>query len=498
MTPTSWIILITASFTMMLINFNFTALNLALVDIAKDMPATLYVEQWLLSLYVLIIAILLFPSSRLSNLYSRRNIFIWSAAIFSAASLIIANTDSMMLFLMGRILQGISAALFIPNLYFLALTHFPQEKKTTVIAFITAGLSIGLSMGPTIGPFIQKASSWRWIFLMNIPLCAIIAGIIAVTVKNESSTPGYKKNYLYLFSLLCSALLLTPIIIKYFFSSFSLGSWFLLLGICFIYSLLPKYDKDTKPLIPFSVFKNTNFTICAAIIFCSQYAFAAILFVSCIYMQEMLGYKILFISMILAALTVPMGVFSAISSYLSSKISPRALIITGLFFLALGNYLFSKLTNDSTTGQIVIALLPAGTGIGLLISLANTIIAQSIESTKIRSTSGIVYVLSTIANVLGIFFSAVLLTSLGRDALSFFIKNSNIQITASELLSLQEVVKGLRYDLSSIKTLHPSIVSDATSAIQDAFTDAMYITFLIPSFLSLLAAIYVFFRLKEN
>lgn len=494
-----WVILITVSFTMMLLNLNFTALNLALLSINTDITSTLDIEHWVLSIYVLVIAILLFPSSRLSNLYKKRSIFFWAAFIFSFASLIIATANDLSVFLLGRSLQAVGAALFIPTLYFFAFKYFAPEKKTTAIAIVTAGISIGLSMGPTIGPFIQEASSWRWIFFINVPICAVIALIIALTTQKDTAESSDHKKYLYLFFLLCGLLIfMPPLCLKYSLVSFNLIPWAALLAICLIYYFLPRYDTDKQPLLPVSLFSIQNFDICALIVFCIQYTFVAVLFVSCIYMEAILGYGVLRISMILAALTASMGVFSAITPYLVSKIGNKALIVIGFIFSALGCYLFAQLGSSSTISQIVLSLLPAGTGIGLLLSLANILAAQSAPSQKIRITSGMVYALSAAASAFGIFISAESLVIFGQRAIYSFTQTSKLSLTSADITAIKQAIQGPRYSLSQIKGESISKISSLDAALQDAFSDAMFYTLLVPTFLCTVAAVYIFFKLKEE
>jgi EmrB/QacA subfamily drug resistance transporter len=179
-----------ASSTGMIITLDITIVNIALEDIARSLHAGLGGLQWIINAYSLAIAALLLGAGSLSDRIGRRRVFVIGAATFTVASAICGLAPDVTVLALARGLQGIGAALmFAPALALIAAAYEERRARQTAIGiFAAAGASAG-ALGPLIGGLIVEGLGWRWIFLVNVPLGALIVAA-ALAKLPESAAPG--------------------------------------------------------------------------------------------------------------------------------------------------------------------------------------------------------------------------------------------------------------------------------------------------------------------
>ena len=153
--------------------------NVALQTIGTDLHHALSDVAWVLNAYALIFGALLIPAGRFSDKYGRKNVFMLGLAIFTIASLACAVSPDLWVLIAFRCVQATGAAMLIPSSLGLVLTTMPPARvKRSVRLWAVSGAAAG-AIGPVVGGLLT-ALSWRWIFLINLP---IGIAVIAVTWK---------------------------------------------------------------------------------------------------------------------------------------------------------------------------------------------------------------------------------------------------------------------------------------------------------------------------
>jgi EmrB/QacA subfamily drug resistance transporter len=144
--------------------------NIAFPAIQGSFPsASLSSLSWILSAYAIVFAAVLVPAGKLGDIVGRKRVFLAGLLVFLAGSALAAAAPSVDFLIGARVLQAVGGAALIPTSLGLILPLFPAQKRPTVIGLWAALAGVGAAAGPPLGGLLVEAS-WRWIFLINLPL----------------------------------------------------------------------------------------------------------------------------------------------------------------------------------------------------------------------------------------------------------------------------------------------------------------------------------------
>jgi EmrB/QacA subfamily drug resistance transporter len=162
--------------------------NITFPDLQQDFPDTSLSElSWVLNGYAIVFAALLVPAGRLADLYGRKRGFVIGLSTFTLASAACAAAPSVGFLVGARVLQGAGAALLTPSSLGVVLPEFPARSRPAVIAGWAAVGAVGAAAGPPLGGLLTQAS-WRWVFLVNLPL-GVVSVWYAARRVGESRDP---------------------------------------------------------------------------------------------------------------------------------------------------------------------------------------------------------------------------------------------------------------------------------------------------------------------
>src|SRR3954454_2450849 len=163
--------------------------NIAFPDLHRDFPGSDLTQlSWVLNGYAIVFAALLVPAGRLVDLYGRRRGYVAGLALFTLASAACAVAPSVGFLVAARVVQGAGAAILTPSSLGVVLPGFAPRARPAVIAACAAVGAVGAAAGPLLGGLLVQAS-WRWVFLVNIPLGLVSLWYAARHVE-ESRDPA--------------------------------------------------------------------------------------------------------------------------------------------------------------------------------------------------------------------------------------------------------------------------------------------------------------------
>ncbi|MEU4449828.1 MFS transporter [Nocardioides sp. NPDC023903] len=163
----------------------------ALTHIKAELGFTDSSLSWIQNAYVLAFGGLLLLGARAGDLLGRRRVFIAGTALFTAASLLAGLAPSAELLIAARTLQGLASAFAIPSTLALLITSFPEpEERTRAIAIYSAVIGAGASVGIIVGGVFTEYLSWRWGFLVNVPLGILILALSPRYLPETEPRPG--------------------------------------------------------------------------------------------------------------------------------------------------------------------------------------------------------------------------------------------------------------------------------------------------------------------
>lgn len=149
---------------------DISAVNIALPTLSRDFGLPLTAVQWVVLAYMLTITGLLLGFGRLADRYGRRRIYGIGLAVFVVGSLLCALAPSATALIAARAFQGLGAAMMTANSAALLVSSFPPEESGKALGVFGAMVGVGLAAGPPLGGLLIDRLSWRWIFLINLPL----------------------------------------------------------------------------------------------------------------------------------------------------------------------------------------------------------------------------------------------------------------------------------------------------------------------------------------
>jgi len=173
-----------------------SAVPLALPSIEKQFGVGTQVAQWVLSASLLALSGLLVLGGRLGDLCGRRRIFLIGAVGFIAASTVAGLAPTFSILLVARIVQGVGGALMLPATIAIVNDAFPADERGKALGTMGGAAAIAGALGPTIGGALTSALSWRFVFLVNIPLSVIcIATTLGAVAKDPPRDHSLKLDW---------------------------------------------------------------------------------------------------------------------------------------------------------------------------------------------------------------------------------------------------------------------------------------------------------------
>ncbi|MGQ4446304.1 MFS transporter [Streptomyces griseus] len=176
----SWLPMAAVGVAQLMVMLDVTVVNVALPSIGADLPAGPSALQWVISAYILLYGSLLLFGGRVSDVIGRRRAFLAGLLTFAVASVLCGLAGNQELLIAGRALQGLGAAVLSAAALSIVLTVYENEEQRKAALALWSGLGvIGAILGAVLGGLIVSAISWRWAFLINIPV-SLAAGAIAL------------------------------------------------------------------------------------------------------------------------------------------------------------------------------------------------------------------------------------------------------------------------------------------------------------------------------
>ena len=368
-------------------------INVAIPAISDVLGAGATEVQLLLSGFVLAFGLLLVPSGRIGDLYSRRSMFLLGLVLFTLASAAGTFAPSIELLIAARIFQGFAAGILMPQVLGLVQQLFQGRERGQAFGVFGAVIGLSTAFGPTLGGFLVGVGGtdvgWRLLFAMNIPLGVLALVMAFRLLPRTQDNSGAVKD----FDLVGTALLglttfslMLPFVLTTGTSADNPDRWWwlavmLLAGAMFLVWERAYLARGKVAIIDFGLFRISTFRNGIAI---SSFYFAALpatFIVLTLFLQQGLGFSPVVAGMV----TIPFALISAYTSYRSGKVvhkRGRPLVVVGLLAVLAGFglvVLASFTVPDSLMPvAVAIAMTMAGAGGGAVISPNQTLMLEDI------------------------------------------------------------------------------------------------------------------------
>ena len=380
-------VLFVAAFAAFLTPFMGAATNLALPSIGKDLNATAIEMSWIVTSYLLSTAIFLLPAGRLGDIYGRKKIFTYGLALFSVTTLAAALSQNIIIFIIFRVLQGISSAMIFGTSMAIITSVFPPGERGRAMGINITAVYAGLSSGPFLGGLLTEYLGWRSIFLVLVPI-GIVATIMA-NVRIKTEWADAKNEKLDIQGALYSGIGLVAII-----SGFSRlpglnGIILLASGTIFLVIFVMREKRAPFPLLDIRLLTNNRvFSLSNLAAMIHYSATSAIGFFLSLFLQYLKGLDARTAGLILMTQPVMMAALSVPAGKLSDRINPGYIASAGIGLTSFGLMLLTFINIDTPVIYIIGILVIIGTGYAFFSSPNSNAIMSSVSKQHLGVASG--------------------------------------------------------------------------------------------------------------
>lgn len=352
-----------------------TVVQLALPRIADDLDADFAGLQWVINGYTLALASLILLGGALGDRLGRRRVFSIGVGWFTAASLLCAVAPTTELLVAARVLQGIGGALLVPgSLAIIQASFHPDDRARAIGAWSGLG-GAATAIGPFLGGYLVDAASWRWIFLINVPIGIVVLWVSTVHVPETRD--ARQAGPLDAPGAVLAALGLAGITYGFIEGSWAAG----LAGAIAFSTFLVLEARRRHPMLDLSLFRSRQFSATNAVTFVLYGSLGMALFLLGLVLQEAMGYSPLEAGVALLPITLVMLAFSARAGALARRIGPRIPMALGPTTMAAGLLLTTRIEPGRSYAEAVLpALLVFSAGLTLTVApLTATALASAPE-----------------------------------------------------------------------------------------------------------------------
>jgi EmrB/QacA subfamily drug resistance transporter len=316
-----------------------TVVSIALPAIGTDLDAGLAGLAWTVNAYTLSLAALILLGGSLGDRLGRRRVFLVGVVWFACASLLCGISPNLETLVAARALQGVGGALLTPGSLAILQSAYRQEDRARAIGAWSGLGGVAGAAGPFLGGWLVEAASWRWIFLINVPV-ALAVVVIATRCVPESQDPTASRHADVVGAVLVAIGLagLTYGLLAWPDAGLrAVSVWLpLLMGAGALMAFLVWEGRAHEPMLPLGIFSSALFNATNLVTFVVYAALGGVFFWLVLTLQVVAGFTPLAAGTALLPITIVMLVLSARAGALGQRIGPRLPMTAGPLLAALG------------------------------------------------------------------------------------------------------------------------------------------------------------------
>ena len=358
-----------------------TVVNVALPAIGTEFDASVAGLQWVINGYTLTLASLILIGGSLGDRFGRRRIFLLGIVWFAGASLLCGVAPRSEALVAARALQGIGGALLTPGSLAILQASFATSDRGRAVGAWSGLSGVAAAIAPFVGGWLIGVGSWRLIFLINVPLAAVV---VAVALRHvpETRDPAAVRGI-----DVAGAVLTVVGLAGLTWALISAGergatAGVLLAGAIGLASLVGFVVAERSvrhPMLPLEIFRSRQFTAANLVTLIVYASLSIMFFLLVVHLQQVLGYSPLQAGAATLPVTGLMLTLSARAGQLADRIGPRLPMTIGPLGIAAGLALLSRVQAEATyVGTVLPGLLVFGLGLSLTVApLTATVLAAT-------------------------------------------------------------------------------------------------------------------------
>lgn len=380
-----------------------TAMNISFPKLMAEFNVTTNVVQWMTSIYLLIVAIIVPLSALLKKSFPTKKIFLVANLLFISGIMIDGLAQNFPLLLLGRAIQGVGTGIALPLMFNIIMEQVPREKIGLMMGFGNLITGIAPAVGPTFGGIVIASLGWRWIFIILLPFLVIslLAGIWGIQQKSAIERQRFD-----LVSCLLIAIMFTGLVVG--FSNLSstplvslMSGGMLLIGLVAMALLSWRSLSISQPVLEFRLFANHRFAGHILIFFLTQMCSLGFAFLLPNYIQLVNHNSALIAGLIVMPAGIGGAVCAPIGGRLLDKFGPQKPIVTGSCLMLLAILSFALMAHHLSNLFITIVYIFYMVGMGMLMGTVMTSALASLPKEQSPQGNAILNTLQQFAGSMG-------------------------------------------------------------------------------------------------
>jgi MFS family permease len=398
-------------------SFAGSNMNVMINDISEDLDTTVQGVQLAITLFLLIMAILMIPGSKLTDRWGRKRCFMGGLALYGIGALLSALSPGLGVLIVGNsVLEGVGTALLIPPVYILTTMAFSDLTSRARAFGVISGLGgIGAAAGPLIGGLITTAISWRAAFLFQ---AAVVAAILLLSRRMvDPVAPDATRPFDVVGAIFSAVGMFFVVVgILYADSNKVLTAAFVAIGAAFLLGFLlyirSRERAGKEPLLSTGLFKNRISNLGLVTQNIQWLLLMGVSFVVAVFLQTVRGYNAIETGLIFTAATLGVLLSSFGAERFAKKRTQKTLIVAGFVMTVVGIGLLLGLVR---AWDNILAFVPGlfliGLGLGVMLTPSVNVVQSSFPEQLQGEISGLSRSVSNLGSSFGTAIAGTILVS---------------------------------------------------------------------------------------
>ncbi len=381
-----------------------TIVNVALPAIRASVHGGLQTQEWVVDAYLLTLGALLLVGGSLGDVFGRRRIFAVGVSGFGAASLVCAVAPDAGLLIAARAVQGIAAALLVPSNLALIMDTFSERQRAAAIGAWTAWTGIATVAGPLLGGLLVQAASWRWVFVINVPIVLVtlwLARSIPTQQRDPEADVDWIGGGLVALGLAgpIFALIEQP---AYGWSNPRVAG--AMAAGCVLLAIFAWWDtRCASPMLPFAIFRMRNFAVGNLTTFLLYGGLSVAMFFLVVFLQQVGGYRPLLAGLSTLPASILLFLLARRFGALADRLGPRLFMGIGPIVAGAGLLLLLRLGHHpSYLTDVLPGVALFGLGMSITVAPLTSTVLSAAPSAHSGIASGVNNAISRVSGLITI------------------------------------------------------------------------------------------------
>jgi DHA2 family methylenomycin A resistance protein-like MFS transporter len=396
------------------ITIDVSAVNIALPAIRDSLSGGMTGLQWVVDAYTLMFAALMLSAGSFADRVGARRAYAWGVALFTLASLGCALAPGIGALVGARVAQGAAAAIVMPaSLALIRQAYDDARTRARAIALWTVGGSVAMAAGPVLGGLLTDSAGWRAVFLLNLPVGAVIL-LLLLRVERSPRRPAALDLGGQLTAVTALAGLAFAVI-----EGGHLG-WTsapvltaAALAVVSGYAFRAVEARHRQPMVPLGMLRNRRVAVPLAVGFAVNAAFYGGIFLLGLYYQQLRGMSAITAGLMFVPMSAVVTATNLVSPRLAERIGRRPVIVAGQLVFTVAMLALLPLAAHTPVWLVLVLLLPLSVGGALAVPAVTALLMDAVPGERAGTASGLLNSLRQTGGALSVALFGGLLAGAG-------------------------------------------------------------------------------------